>query len=136
MLEYFDVYECLPPCPGHSEDLGRTKVLLSWEFEDLSAKNCEIVDERIKMLCRFPTLVFTRQKEPLSNLILKDTSLTAAELKCIRSVILFAFYGLLKTQRQKCWQLLVEHAAGYDVIEWSPAQLSNGKRLVKTIKKQ
>jgi hypothetical protein len=54
----------------------------------------------------------------LTNLITKRNSLSATEIKSIRSLMPFALIGLVNSVQQDLWLCHVEYAAGYDQEQW------------------
>ena len=119
------MYQCIPACPGHSEDHGRTINHLFWEISSLDTESKLIFDERIRTLCNFPAIIFNgkSQQRSLSKLIVNGTNMTASELKSIRWIIVYALLDLIDPQHQDVWLEHVEHAAGYDIKSWNIAEI-------------
>ena len=125
-LAVFDLYQQTPASPGHSENQGRTKRHLLEHFKKLSTPALALLNDRLKTIARFPGLVLHSSSNSTSftQLILKETCLTAEEYQSIRAVILFLLVGLNNDEKQYLWRLHVEYSAGYYKKEWSPCKYS------------
>jgi len=120
-LQYFDVHEQTPPCPGHSENQGRTLRHLYELFQDFDDAILDIIDDRFSKIPRFPGLVLPNNPDriSLSSLIQSGVRLLSSELQSIRAIILFVLIDLLNENHLRCLKLHVMHAAGYYKKTWT-----------------
>lgn len=120
-MRYFSVYSCIPACPGHSEDRGRTERHILWEISDMTEDTKKIFENRVRDITVFRGIAFNPNSNgrSLTKLIELSNAFTATEMKALRSVMVYAVNGLVSDRRQDLWLDHVEKAAGYDKESWT-----------------
>ena len=120
-MTYFDVHKQTPPCPGHSENQGRTLRHLYELFRHFGSDLLQLIDERFSCIPIFPGLILPNNPEriSLSTLLKEGVRLLSSELQSIRAVILFVLVDLLEEEHLRCLKLHVMYAAGYYKKIWT-----------------